>query len=155
MEHTKYVATLMGSVAINNDNDVICLVDDDPSYLQAIGLLLSSVGLKAKQFTDPHVFLDYAQVHGPRLALLDISMPAMNGLEVQARLRTVSPSTRVIILTARDDNSVRTETIAAGASAFLLKACSEDELVARVRLLLSESRGSSNFANNFVQFTFK
>ncbi|HKR82657.1 MAG TPA: response regulator [Terriglobales bacterium] len=118
---------------------MICLLDDDSSFLEATGRLLSSVGWTSHQFTDPYAFLDYARTRQPRLAVIDISMPVMHGLEVQTRLRTASPSTQVIILTARDDHSVRRKAMAGGASAFLLKAGGEDELVARVRLVFSDS----------------
>ena len=125
--------------AANPSNSKICVLDDDTSFVQATGQLLSSVGLPTEQFTDPHAFLDYARMHQPRLAIIDICMPAMNGLEVQTRLRTDSPSTRVIVLTARDDPSTRTKAMSGGASAFFLKAGSEEELLARVQSLSSES----------------
>src|SRR4051812_6679547 len=80
----------------------VCLVDDDPSVLKATGRLLSSVGWKVESFTDPIAFLRHAQTCRPKVAVLDIMMPVMNGLEVQTRLRQVSPSTRVIVLTSKD-----------------------------------------------------
>jgi FixJ family two-component response regulator len=120
-------------------NSKICVLDDDESFVRATGQLLSSVGLPTEQFTDPYAFLDYARIHQPRLAIIDISMPAINGLEVQMRLRTDSPSTRVVVLTARDDSSTRTKAMAGGASAFFLKAAGEDEFLARVQSLSSES----------------
>lgn len=94
------------------------------SHRAAIILL----GWKSERFTDPHVFLDYVRTRQPRLAVIDISMPVMHGLEVQTRLRTASPSTRVIILTARGDHSVRRKAMAGGVPVFLLKAGGEDEL---------------------------
>ena len=125
--------------AAGASNSKICVLDDDESFVRATGQLLSSVGLPTEQFTDPYAFLDYARMHQPRLAIIDISMPVMNGLEVQTRLRTHSPSTRVIVLTARDDSLVRRKAMASGASAFFLKAGSEEELLARVQSLSSES----------------
>ena len=118
-------------------NSKICVLDDDASFVQATGQLLSSVGLPTEQFTDPYAFLNYARTHQPWLAIIDVTMPAMSGLEVQTRLRTDSPSTRVIVLTARDDSSVRSKAMAGGASAFFLKAGSEEELLARVQSLSS------------------
>ena len=119
-------------------NSKICVLDDDASFVQATGQLLSSVGLATEQFTDPYAFLDYARTHQPGLAIIDICMPAMNGLEVQTRLRIASPSTRVIVLTARDDSLVHTKAMAGGASAFFLKARSEEEFLAQVQSLSSE-----------------
>src|SRR5678816_561108 len=77
----------------------ICLLDDDPSVLRATARLLASTGRDVVPFDNPHSFLAYAQTYQPRLAILDIWMPLMHGLEVQRRLRDVAPSTKVIILT--------------------------------------------------------
>jgi FixJ family two-component response regulator len=86
---------------------VICLLDDDPSVLKGVGRLFSSAGLRTEAFSDPEKFLDYARTHRPEVALLDVCMPLMSGLEVQSRLRDLSPSTRVIIFTGKDDALVR------------------------------------------------
>ena len=80
--------------------------------------MLSSAGLKAEPFSDPNKFLDYARIHRSPVAVIDIWMPLMNGLEVQTELRRISPSTRVIILTANDDPSLRASALSAGASRF-------------------------------------
>jgi len=82
---------------------VVCLLDDDPSVLKGLGRLFSSADLDAKTFDDPEEFLRYAQTHRPAVALIDVCMPLMNGLEVQSRLGKISPSTRVIIFTGKDD----------------------------------------------------
>src|SRR5262249_32726487 len=75
----------------------VCLIDDDPSVVKATGRLLSSAGWKVESFTDPLEFLEHARTCRPRVAILDILMPKMNGLEVQRRLKTISPHSRVII----------------------------------------------------------
>ena len=108
------------------------LLDDVPSVLKSISRLLSSKGWEVETFTDPHLFLEHAQRQLPPVAVIDIWMPLMNGLEVQARLRSVSPSTKVIVLTSNDDPSVRSRAMAAGASAFFLKEVNDDALLASV-----------------------
>src|SRR6187200_2247923 len=67
----------------------ICLLDDDPSVLRATARLLASAGRDVVPFDDPHSFLTYAQTYQPPLAILDIRMPLMHGLEVQKRLHDV------------------------------------------------------------------
>jgi FixJ family two-component response regulator len=117
--------------------DVICLLDDDPSVLKAVGRLLSSAGWQAQQFSDPYKFLDYAKIHRAPVAVIDVWMPIMSGLEVQSRLTELSPSTRVIIFTGKDDPLVRSTALNAGASAFLTKPFDDEELLTAVRLALA------------------
>jgi len=117
--------------------DVICLLDDDPSVLKAVARLLSSAGWQAQQFSDPDKFLEYAKVHRAPVAVIDVWMPIMSGLEVQSRLQEVSPSTRVIIFTGKDDPLVRSTALNAGASAFLTKPFDDEELLTAVRLALA------------------
>ena len=117
--------------------NVICLLDDDPSVLKAVGRLLSSAGWQAQQFSDPEKFLEYARIHRAPVAVIDVWMPIMSGLEVQSRLKELSPSTRVIIFTGKDDPLVRSTALNAGASAFLTKPFDDEELLTAVRLALA------------------
>ncbi len=99
--------------------------------------LLSSAGWNVKQFSDPEQFLEYARTHRPPIAVLDVWMPMMNGLEVQSRLRDISPSTRVIIFTGKDDPLVRATALSAGASAFFIKPFDDEEFLTAVRIGLA------------------
>jgi FixJ family two-component response regulator len=110
----------------------ICLVDDDPAMLRALDRLLSSVGLQAQLFHEPLGFLSYASCHSVALAVLDIWMPAVSGLATQQKLQTVSPNTRVIIITANDDYSVRNEAIQGGAIAFFVKPFEDEAFLVAV-----------------------
>jgi DNA-binding NarL/FixJ family response regulator len=91
------------------------------------------VGWNVNAFTDPIKFLEHAATHCPDVAIIDILMPEMNGLEVQAHLRRISPGTRVVMLTARDDHSVRQMAMNAGASAFFIKGMESGEFLAGVK----------------------
>jgi FixJ family two-component response regulator len=123
----------------NPITDVVCLLDDDPSVLKAVSRLLSSAGWCVQQFSDPEEFLVYAKIHRTAVAVIDVWMPLMSGLEVQSRLRELSPSTRVIIFTGRDDPRVRSSALNAGASAFLMKPFHDEELLTAVRLALASA----------------
>jgi FixJ family two-component response regulator len=114
----------------------VCLLDDDPSVLKSVGRLLSSADLQAETFSDCNEFLDYVRLHRPTVALVDVCMPQMSGLEVQSRLGQISPSTRVIVFTGNDDPLVRSTALNAGASAFLTKPFCDEELLTAVRLAL-------------------
>jgi FixJ family two-component response regulator len=110
----------------------ICVVDDNPATLKAVGRLLSWANWNAKTFSDPQEFLDYSKAHRPAVAVIDVCMPAMNGLEVQSRLREISPSTRVIIFTARESKQDRLFALRAGAVAFFKKPFDGDQFLAAV-----------------------
>ena len=121
-------------VAINREAAAVYLLDDDASILKATRRLLDSAGWNNVEiFTDPNVFLQRAARDRPDLAVIDMRMPAMNGLEVQTRLRRVSPSTRVILLTANDDPSIRQIAMTAGAFAFFIKGVESGDFLAGVK----------------------
>jgi two-component system response regulator HydG len=115
------------------------LLEDDPSVLKATGRLLSSAGWKVESFLDPIAFLRYAQAHQPEVAVIDILMPVMNGLEVQSRLRSLSPSTRLIVLTSNDDPTVRSQAMRGGALAFFLKPASNEKFLAEIESAASRT----------------
>jgi two-component system, LuxR family, response regulator FixJ len=126
-------------VALNQETVAVYLLDDDTSVLKATSRLLDSVGWQVEAFTDPITFLEHAARHRPELAVIDILMPEMNGLEVQTRLRRVSPSTRVIVLTAKDDPSVHRTAMNAGASAFFIKGMESSEFLDGVKAAADSS----------------
>ena len=109
--------------------DGIWVLDDDVSMLKALGRLMSSAGFIAEKFTDPVAFLARLKHARCRVAVLDVWMPQMNGLEVQACLRRDSPETRIIFMTGRDDPSVRQTALDGGAFAFLTKPFEDEDLV--------------------------
>ena len=115
------------------DKETVYLLDDDSSILKSTGRLLDSAGWKVEAFTDPIEFLERASTHCPDVAVIDILMPDMNGLDVQNQLQRVSPSTRVIVLTAKDDPSVRRKAMNAGASAFFIKGVESGQFLAGIK----------------------
>jgi two-component system response regulator FixJ len=100
--------------------------------LRALDRLLSSVGLQAQLFNEPLRFLSYVICNSVALAVIDIWMSVMSGLEVQKQLQAVSPKTRVIIMTGNDGHSVRNAAIRAGATAYFVKPFDDDAFLAAV-----------------------
>ena len=113
------------------------MLDDDPSVLKGLGRLFASADLNAQKFSDPEEFLRYVQTHRPAVVLIDVHMPQMSGLEVQSRLSKISPSTRVIIFTGKNDPLVRSTALNGGASAFFTKPFNDEELLTAVRLAIA------------------
>lgn len=74
-----------------------------------------------------------ATAHTPDVVVLDIGMPLMNGIEVAARLRALTPAPRVIVLSMHTDESYILRALAAGAQAYLLKDSTDEELLPALR----------------------
>ena len=109
------------SVVLGGVAATICIADDDPSMLKALERLLLSVGLSARLFREPLAFLKYARSNPVAVAVIDIWIPGMSGLELQKELRAVAPETRVIVVTADDEDCVRSAAMQNGATAFFAK----------------------------------
>jgi two-component system, LuxR family, response regulator FixJ len=116
----------------------ICVLDDDFSVLNSLRELLDSDGLEARTFDNPELFLAYAQENPVKLAVLDVWMPQMTGIDVQERLREVSPETLVVIITGREESAVRAAAMEAGAFGFLAKPFDDEVFLALVRSALGE-----------------
>ena len=116
--------------------DSICILDDDASVRSSIVQLLDSDGLMAHSFEDAEVFFAYARSQAVSLALLDVWMPEMSGLQVQARLREVSPNTKVIMMTGRETSAIRAAALEGGAFGFLVKPFDDEAFLCLVRQAL-------------------
>ena len=116
----------------------VWLLDDDASMLKALGRLLKSEGFSVETFGEPSAFLSRVNESDCRVAILDVWMPNMSGLEVQAHLRENSPGTRIIFISGRDEPSARQTAMEAGAVGFLAKPF-EDEVL--LQLIHKAARG--------------
>jgi two-component system, LuxR family, response regulator FixJ len=119
-----------------DSRDPICVVDDDPSVRKALSRLLTLEGWGVRCFDSGEQFVSYASGHSVPLVILDLSMPGMDGLEVQSILNELSPGSRVIILTARDDISLRSAAMKDGASDFFLKPFDDEQLLCAMHYAL-------------------
>ena len=118
--------------AQDGEAPTVCVIDDDASVLRATGRLLISAQWNVEMFSDPQEFLDYAQSNRPPVAVIDVDMPIMNGLEVQERLREISPATCTVFVSSIADPAVRERAMNAGASAYYLKPMDGEELLAAI-----------------------
>ena len=120
-----------------SDAEIVCLVDDDLSVLKSIERLLASDGFSVRAFNKPKEFLTYVQAHAVPLVVLDIWMEEMSGLEVQAQLSALSPQTRVIIITGREDQTAKLAALQSGVIAFFTKPFDDDQFLNAVRSALA------------------
>lgn len=120
----------------------ICIVDDDASVLRSMQYLLASDGFAVRAFNKPEDFLAHAGAHHVAVVVLDIWMEKVTGLEVLARLCALSPRTRVIVITARDDVAARVTAMQIGPVAFFLKPFNDEQFLAAVHDALAQARNT-------------
>src|ERR1700739_4873382 len=116
----------------------VCIVDDDRSILDALRGLLASEKIEAVTFDDPAQFLNYIQNHNIRVAILDVAMPGLSGIQLQKQLYRFSPGTKVIIIPGRRDSEIRTLALTGGAFGFLAKPIDDEAFLSSVRQALGE-----------------
>ena len=119
--------------------EVICLVDDDPSILKAVSRLLESAGFRVKAFGDAGPFLEYLGENRVRVAVLDIWMEHMTGMELLAHLCARSPATRIIFITGHEDRAAEATVKQAGAFGFLIKPFDDREFIGLIERALDHS----------------
>jgi FixJ family two-component response regulator len=106
---------------VSEPRPIVCLVDDDPSVRKSLTRLLDSAGFASEAFADPQAFLAHLGSHQVSVAVLDIWMEEMTGMELLAHLCARSPATRVIFITAHEDPAARATVMQAGAFDFFIK----------------------------------
>lgn len=116
----------------------ILLADDHAVLRAGLRLLLESHSdLKVVgEAGDGGTTLSLAAQLQPDLILLDVNMPALNGLEALPLLRKAAPRAKVLILTMHDDEGYLKQALRAGASGYALKKAADNELIAAVRAVL-------------------
>jgi len=113
----------------------IALVDDDRNILASVSIALESEGYRVQTYTDGASALDGFQAAPPDLAILDIKMPRMDGMELLRRLRQKT-DLPVIFLTSKDDEIDELFGLKMGADDFIKKPFSQRLLVERVKAVL-------------------
>lgn len=113
----------------------IALVDDDRNILTSVSIALQAEGFVTRLYTDGENALKALIDNPPDLAVFDIKMPRMDGLELLRRLREKS-TLPVIFLTSRDDELDEALGLAMGADDYIAKPFSQRLLIARIRAIL-------------------
>ena len=116
-------------------SQVIALVDDDRNILTSVSIALQSEGFVTRVYTDPTAALKAIGENPPDLAVLDIKMPQMDGMELLRRIREHS-AVPVIFLTSKDDELDEALGLAMGADDYISKPFSQRLLIARIRAIL-------------------
>ena len=118
---------------------IVFVVDDDISVRESLELLIKSAGWQAETFASGQDFLAHPRAAAPCCLLLDVTLPGVNGLEVQRHLleRTEMP---IIFITGHGNVPMSVQAMKAGAVEFLTKPLKDDVLVDAIRGAIERSR---------------
>jgi CheY-like chemotaxis protein len=128
---------------MSDSNGYILVADDDALVLRSLTFVLERAGFRIRTATNGAEALALAQDQPPVLAMLDVMMPEMTGLELCRTLKN-TPSTKhvpVFLVTARAMVSERARGIAAGADAYITKPFVNKELIEQVREVWDQAMG--------------
>jgi DNA-binding NarL/FixJ family response regulator len=122
---------------MNNERITILIGDDHTMFRQGLRELLERKGgfNIVGEAQNGLEAVDLARQHTPAIALLDISMPGLTGIEAARQIGQISPETRTVILTMHRDERTVLEALRAGANAYLLKDADASELIDAIRLV--------------------
>jgi two-component system, OmpR family, KDP operon response regulator KdpE len=127
----------------------VLVVDDELSIRRAVGRALTARGYDVQLATDGEEALSVAAAFQPDLVVLDLNLPALDGLSVCRQLRVWS-SVPILVLSVREDEADKVAALDLGADDYLTKPFGIDELLARVRALLR--RAGAQGAPKSVRF---
>ena len=125
------------------------LVDDHPVFRDGLETLLSSVGIEVVgTATSGEQALDVARETDPDVVVMDLHMPGMNGIKATAELTASGARARVLVLSMLDDDDSVFAALRAGASGYVLKDATPDEIVSAIQAV---ARGEVIFGSSIAQ----
>lgn len=119
---------------------IVFVVDDDVSIRDSLELLIQSEGWQVETFASAHEFLDRPRAVVPSCLILDVSLPGLNGLELQQRVSAERTDMPIIFITGHGDIPTTVRAMKAGAVEFLTKPFSDEVLLSAIRQALERSR---------------
>jgi FixJ family two-component response regulator len=123
------------------DTPVVFVVDDDVSVRESLELLILSAGWQPETFASAEDFLERSRIRGPSCLVLDVTLPALSGIDLQKRIvdRTDMP---IIFITGYGDVPTTVQAMKAGAVEFLTKPFGDDVLVSAIRQAIERSHAA-------------
>jgi FixJ family two-component response regulator len=118
----------------------VFVVDDEEAIRKALARLLRAAGLEVRAFPSPQAFLEEHDPDTPGCVVLDVAMPGLNGLELQAALAASGCQRSIIFLTGKGDIPMSVQAMKAGAVDFLTKPVHDEQLLAAIRTAIERDR---------------
>src|SRR5262252_10854055 len=130
----------LGRAPMPTASPIIFIVDDDISVRESLELLIQNEGWQPKTFASAQAFLDCPRAVVPSCLVLDLSLPGLDGLELQKRLAVERTDMPIIFITGYGDVPKSVQAMKRGAVEFLTKPFEDDVLVSAIRQSLERSR---------------
>jgi RNA polymerase sigma factor (sigma-70 family) len=124
---------------LGSEAPFVDVIDDDALVLRSLGRLLRSAGFAVRTFPSSQHFLAQSRGDQPGCLVLDLSMPGLNGLELQARIGDACP---VVFLSGNADIAASVQAMKAGAVDFLTKPVDREKLLAAVRIAIGRDHSA-------------
>jgi FixJ family two-component response regulator len=122
---------------MHDNRPLVSVVDDDESVRESLPDLLNEFGYSVRTFSSALEFLASDALDGTRCLLLDIAMPGMTGIELQAELRLRDKRIPIIFITATRDERTLSRAVELGAAACLIKPFSDTALMEALRSVMT------------------
>jgi FixJ family two-component response regulator len=127
------------AISMPDVRGIVFVVDDDISVREALEPLLKDAGWQPQMFESAKGFLDHPRATGPSCLVLDVTLPGLNGLELQRRLAD-RPEMPIIFITGHGDVPMSVQAMKAGAVEFLTKPFKDDVLLDAIQGAIEKSR---------------
>ena len=121
---------------------IVFVVDDDVSVRESLELLIRWAGFKVETFASALDFLARPAADAPSCLVLDVNLPDLNGLDLQARIAAERREMPILFITGYGDVPMTVRAMKAGAVEFLTKPFSEDVLLEAIRQAIERSRAA-------------
>jgi FixJ family two-component response regulator len=125
---------------MNEDNPVVCVIDDESSIRVSLSNLLRSAGLKVRTFISAQEFLISPPVEALGCLVLDVNLPGISGLDLQRELGSGDGRIPIIFITGHGDIPTSVRAMKAGAIEFLTKPFDDDELLSAIGQAINSGR---------------
>ncbi len=130
----------MGATSMPADLPIVFIVDDDISVRESLELLIHTQGWRPETFASAGEFLDRPPALVPSCLILDLSLPGLDGLQLQKRMAAERTALPIIFITGYGDIPKSVQAMKAGAVEFLTKPFHDEVLLTAVRQALERSR---------------
>src|SRR5712671_6566131 len=121
---------------------IVFVVDDDVSVREALEALIGFEGWQVETYSTAEEFLSRQRFHGPSCLVLDVSLPDLNGLDLQTRIAADRADMPIIFITGHGDIPMTVRAMKAGAVEFLTKPFTDDALLGAIRNALERSQSA-------------